>query len=54
MKIQYTLFDCKNQYFGAATMNKKIKASGWKENVKAEWSHLYDPDKPWLEKNSPI
>lgn len=27
--------------------SKKFK--GWKKEIKAEWSHFYDPDKPWLD-----
>lgn len=27
--------------------SKKFK--GWKEEIRPEWSHLYDPDKPWLD-----
>ena len=30
---------------------KLFKDKSWKEEVKADWSHFYDPDKRWLEEN---
>jgi hypothetical protein len=29
---------------------KLFKDKAWKEEIKAEWSHFYDPDKRWLGK----
>jgi hypothetical protein len=29
---------------------KRFKEKAWSEEIKAQWSHFYDPDKPWLEK----
>jgi hypothetical protein len=31
---------------------KKFKDKAWREEVKANWSHFYDPDKSWLEENN--
>ena len=28
---------------------KLFKDKAWEEEIKAEWSHFYDPDKLWLE-----
>jgi hypothetical protein len=30
--------------------DKMFKDKAWKEEIKAEWSHFYDPDKHWLQK----
>jgi hypothetical protein len=30
--------------------DKLFKNKAWNEEIKAEWSHFYDPDKQWLEK----
>jgi hypothetical protein len=30
--------------------DKMFKDKAWSEEIKAEWSHFYDPDKGWLEK----
>jgi hypothetical protein len=30
--------------------DKMYKNKAWSEEIKAEWSHFYDPDKRWLEK----
>ena len=30
---------------------KMFKNKAWSEEVKAEWSHFYDPDKEWLKEN---
>lgn len=32
--------------------DKMFKNKAWREGIKAEWSHFYDPDKLWLEKKS--
>jgi hypothetical protein len=29
---------------------KFFKDKAWSEEIKADWSHFYDPDKRWLEK----
>ncbi|UCH94994.1 MAG: hypothetical protein JSV88_32725 [Candidatus Aminicenantes bacterium] len=26
------------------------RKKAWKEGMKPQWSHFYDPDKPWLDK----
>ena len=36
--------DCKIAF------DKLFKDKAWSEEIKAEWSHFYDPDKQWLEK----
>jgi hypothetical protein len=34
--------------------SKLYSAKAWKENVKAEWSHFYPPDRPWFDENMKI
>jgi len=29
--------------------SKLYKHKGWKDGIKAQWSHLYDPEVKWLE-----
>jgi hypothetical protein len=40
-----TSSDCKIAF------DKLFKDKAWHEEVQANWSHFYDPDKEWLEEN---
>jgi hypothetical protein len=45
-KYYHTLRGCRIAF------DKMFKHKAWREEVKANWSHFYDPDKSWLEENN--